>query len=666
MALVKGTPFAAAMLLLGIAAFPQAQTPPAKDLTQVSLEDLLNTKVTSVSKKEQTLSTAGAAIFVITQEDIRRSGATNIPDLLRMAPGVNVAQVNANTWAISIRGFNDIYADKVLVLIDGRSVYNPTFSGVNWDQQDVPLEDIERIEIIRGPGGTVWGGNAMNGVINIITKSSKSTPGGLISAGTGSQTAAQSLAQYGGTMGDNGTYRAFVHYFDQKSSIFPGGAPAADSYGMLHGGFRGDWQLAQRDTFTLQGDFQQSRIGDMTSGLFGPLLESSNQVTTGNILGRWNRTFSERSATSLQIYYDSDHRNLEPNDVDAHLGTIDLDFNHHLAVGSRHDFVWGLGYRSTGDRITPSNVITFTPSQQRTNLFSVFIQDQIKLSSEFSLTLGSKFEHNSYTGYETEPSAQLVWQVRPEHSLWLSASKAIRQPSRSDNGLEVGLASIPVGGGATGFLALFGNTDVEAEELRDYEAGYRALLNKHFSLDVVGFVSFYRRLRTEEPGSPYDYLVDGSTPVLLIPLNFENRAHARDYGGEVFATWTATSRWKMMAGYSQLRMDVTRDPSSLDTTVQQIPGFSPAHQFQIRSQWNPRPRWEWDASLAYTGPLTTTNVPGFARLDTRIGWHASESIELSLVGQNLLSPGHLEFIGTEGQLSTLVQRSVFGKVTWRF
>jgi iron complex outermembrane receptor protein len=652
----------AAILLSGIAALTQAQTPPAKDLTQVSLEDLLNIEVTSVSKKEQKLSTTAAAIFVITQEDIRRSGATTIPDVLRMAPGVNVAQVNANTWAISIRGFNDIYANKVLVLIDGRSVYNPTFSGVNWDELDVPLEDIERIEVIRGPGGTIWGANAMNGVINIITKSTKSTQGGLISAGTGSHTAAQGLTQYGGTIGDNGTYRAFAHYFDDKSSNFPGGGSAADSWGMIHGGFRGDWQLAPKDTLTVEADLQRSRIGDLTQSVTGATQESQGHDVNGSILGRWNHTFSDRDATSLQIYYDHNNRDLEPYDVFEHRGTIDLDFHQHLALGSRNDVVWGGDFRSTGDHILPSNPVVFTPSSQRDNLYSGFIQDQIALTSTLSVTVGWKVEHNAMTGYEGEPSAQLVWQVRPEHSIWLAASKAIRQPSRADEGLDVGVTTLPLGGGATGVLTVLGTPNIEAEELRDYEAGYRALVTKHLSMDVSGFVSFYRRLRTQEPGMPY---LDTNNS-FVIPLYFANMAHAQDAGGEASVTWTPTSRWKMIAGYSQLHMNVTRDPSSLDTTVEQTPGYSPSHQFQIRSQWNPRPRWEWDSSFAYTGRLTTPNISGIPRLDTRIGWHPTESLEFSLVGQNLLSPGRIEFIGTEGQMSTLVQRNVFAKVTWHF
>jgi iron complex outermembrane receptor protein len=324
--------------------------------------------------------------------------------------------------------------------------------------------------------------------------------------------------------------------------------------------------------------------------------------------------------------------------------------------------VWGGDFRSTGDHILPSNPVVFTPSSQRDNLYSGFIQDQIALTSTLSVTVGWKVEHNAMTGYEGEPSAQLVWQVRPEHSIWLAASKAIRQPSRADEGLDVGVTTLPLGGGATGVLTVLGTPNIEAEELRDYEAGYRALVTKHLSMDVSGFVSFYRRLRTQEPGMPY---LDTNNS-FVIPLYFANMAHAQDAGGEASVTWTPTSRWKMIAGYSQLHMNVTRDPSSLDTTVEQTPGYSPSHQFQIRSQWNPRPRWEWDSSFAYTGRLTTPNISGIPRLDTRIGWHPTESLEFSLVGQNLLSPGRIEFIGTEGQMSTLVQRNVFAKVTWHF
>src|SRR5580704_10973446 len=375
----------------------QAQTPPAADVANMTLEDLMNVQVTSVSKNEQKLSQTGAAIYVISQEDIRRSGATNIPDLLRQAPGVDVAQIDANTYAISIRGFNDRLADKVLVMIDGRTVYTPTISGVYWDQQDVPLEDIDRIEVIRGPGGTVWGANAVNGVINIITKNAGETKGGLVRTGGGSQNTASGLVQYGGEIGQSGAYRVFENYSNTGNLTLPGGQGAADGWHMFHTGFRSDWTLSPHDTMTVQGDFMQTGEGQTISVVFAnalPLMRTFNDsVATGagNFLARWNHTLSNGSTMSLQVYYDRYNRFDEG--VHEGLGTFDFDFQHHLRIGSRHDIVWGVGYRSTSDNHTAGYGKTYVPLSQANSLFSVFAQDQIRIAEALSLTIGTKLEH---------------------------------------------------------------------------------------------------------------------------------------------------------------------------------------------------------------------------------------------------------------------------------
>ena len=497
------------LLLLALAApfVLLGQKPVSRDLTDASLEDLMNMEVTSVSKKEQKLSKTGAAVFVITQEDIRRSGATNIPDLLRMVPGADVAQIDANKWAISLRGFNDRYADKVLVLIDGRSVYTPSFSGVYWDQQDVPLENIERIEVIRGPGGTVWGANAMNGVINIITKSAKATPGGLISAGTGSEDVARGLAQYGGRIGQSGAYRVFGEAFKIGNSVSPNGQEAADGWHMAHGGFRTDWDLSPRDTLMVQGDMYRTGESQTITSLMSnalPLPSTFNEqfsTNGGDVLGRWNRTLASGASLSLQMYYDrSDRREQGGGDT---LNTVDFDFQHHLTLGSRHDVVWGAGYRVVKDSITPGYATTFIPLDQTTSLFSTFVQDEIRLTNSLWLTVGSKFEHNAYTGFEYEPSARLVWTPTDRQAFWMSASRAIRQPDRADSGLQSDVATFPLPGGAFGVVRLLGNPNMKAEQLRDYEAGYRAQVRKRLSLDIATYASFYRNLLTNEPGAPF-------------------------------------------------------------------------------------------------------------------------------------------------------------------
>ncbi len=653
-----------------IAATSPAQSPPARDLTQFSLEDLMNVRVTSVSKKEQKLAKTGAAIYVINQEDIRRSGATSIPDLLRMVPGVDVAQIDSNQWNISIRGFAAA-ANKVLVLIDGRSVYVNTFSGVFWDVIDVPLEDIERIEVIRGPGGTVWGANAVNGVINIITKHSRDTKGGLVTAGAGSKETAAGLAQYGGDIGSQGTYRAFGQYANVDNSTFSGGQPAADGWHEWHAGFRSDWSLSSRDTLMVSGDLLTSAAGGTMTATFPDApprqAEVNRRLTniSGNVLGRWDHTLANGSDTSLQFYYNGLQRDGEAG-VNLSNSSADVEFKHHLAAGGRNDIVWGLDYRVTSDDVRPvaSYAFRINPPHRTDNLFGAFMQDEIRLSSSVFLTLGAKFEHNAYTGFEYEPSAQLVWTATDRHTFWASAARAIRQPARTDFGAQANVGTVPLPGGGVALATLSGNPDLQAENLYDYEAGYRAQIHPRLSLDFTGFLSYYRQLETTEPQTPYFAADPG---YLVVPLVFGNLARARDYGVELFATWDVTGRWKISPGYSLLRMTVKRDASSQDSAIEQIPGDSPQHQFQIRSLLNLRRNVEWDSSLMYVSALSHLAIPSYVRLDSRLGWRLGEFIEISLVGQNLLTPRHLEFFDASGTiLHTEVERSIFGKITWRF
>src|ERR1700678_2579206 len=475
---IAGRNFARRLALIaGLAGCSFAQKSNDPDLSQASLQDLMNIQVTSVSKKEQKLSEAGAAVFVIQQEDIRRSGATNIPDLLRLAPGVDVAQIDANRWAISIRGFNDQHADKVLVLIDGRSVYSPSFSGVFWDMVDVPLEDIDRIEVIRGPGGTVWGANAMNGVINILTKTAGSTQGSLISAGAGTQDHADTLVQYGGSAGQNGDYRVFGKFFDVGNSVFPGGQQAADGWLAGHAGFRSDWNLSQADTLTVQGDFLKTNESQTITSLFSnalPLTETFNdpiQATAANVLARWNHTLANGSQMSLQVY-DDYSRHLEEGFVDAQ-DTVDLDFQHHIALGSRNDLVWGLGARFIDSNYGAGYALTILPNHLFDQLYSAFVQDELKLTDSLSFTIGSKIEHNDFTGFELGPSVQLVWTPSGKQTVWVSAARAIREPSPLDDGLQLDAASFPLGSSFE-LVKLFGNPFMKAEDLRDFEAGSRA------------------------------------------------------------------------------------------------------------------------------------------------------------------------------------------------
>jgi iron complex outermembrane recepter protein len=646
-----------------------AQTAGSSDLTQASLEDLMNIQVTSVSKKDQKLFKAGASVFVITQVDIRRSGARNIPDLLRMVPGVDVARIDANTWAISIRGFNTRYSDKVLLLIDGRSVYTPSFSGVYWDQQDVPLENIDRIEVIRGPGGTVWGANAMNGVINIITKNSKDTQGGLITLGTGSEENASALAQFGGAAGGHGTYRAFGNYSNTEPSNLLNGGEGADGWHSLHGGFRSDWNLSSVDSLTVQGDLFETREGQTLTTVLDRQLPTVAtfsdriRVDGGNLLGRWNHQFQNGSDSSLQIYYDRFNRTDEA--IDEILNTVDVDFQHHFTAGSRHDIVWGGGFRQYSDNLTAGYDVAFTPAKKTDDLFSAFAQDQISLFKSLDFIIGSKVEHNPYSGFDWEPSAQLVWTPTNHQAVWLSASQAVRQPSRMDSAIRYDITTVPLDNNTFGVLTLLGNPKTETEKLRNYELGYRTQLGRRLSLDFAAFRSYYRNLETSEPGDPFTVDTPGA-PNVILPLYIKNLAKAQTYGGEIFANWNVARRWRVSPGVSLIHMRIAKDASSQDTTVQAAAGDTPEHQFSIRSFVSLKRNLDWDTSVFFVGQLADGPIPAYTRVDTRVGWRIGERLELSIAGQNLLRPFHVEFANAFEVNATQTERSVVGKVTWQF
>jgi iron complex outermembrane receptor protein len=634
----------------------------------MSLEDLMNVQVTSVSKKEQTLSRTGAAAYVITQEDIRRSGMTNLPDLLRLAPGVNVARVTANTWAVSIRGFNDRYSNKVLVLIDGRSVYTPGFSGVFWDQQSVPLEDIDRIEIIRGPGGTVWGANAVNGVINIITKRARDTQGGLVSLGTGSRDSARGLIRYGGKAGSKGFYRVFGQYFNVEKSVTAGGGPAADGWHGSQGGFRAEWDLSARDSLNVQGDLFETGEGQtLTTVLPHESFRTATfndrvKVRSGNLLGRWTHTFAGGSETSVQAYY-SRVRRLDQGRSDD--STADVDLQHRFAPSPRHDFVVGAAYRYSRLAFRATSSFGFYPSPLTASLYSTFVQDEMKLTPTLSLTMGSKFEHNAFTGFEFEPGAQLVWAPDTRRTLWFSAARAIRQPSWLESNSRIDAATFPLEGGGFGLFQILGKPGRRAERLMHFEAGYRTQIHKRLSLDGTVFRSYYHRLETLETETPF-FTLDPPPPHLVLPAIWDNRARARNHGVEVFATWSVTGKWRISPGYSFLHMRIRRDPGSNDDAVESSVGHSPRRQAQLRSSLNLARHWEWDVAAYYVGQLRNGPVPGYVRLDTRLGRRLGEFLEVSIAGQNLLAPRRLEFVNAYQLHPTQAQRSILGRVTWRF
>jgi iron complex outermembrane receptor protein len=653
---------------LSVMAVGWGQGPGQPDLSRMDVEDLMNVKVTSVSKREQKLSRTPAAVFVVDQDDIRRSGATSIPDVLRMVPGVNVQQIDANAWAISIRGFNSRYSNKVLVLIDGRTVYTPSFSGVFWEHVDLPLENIDRIEVIRGPGATVWGANAVNGVISIFTKSSRQTQGGLLTAAAGSQVRGLGTAQYGGTVGKRGAYRAFGKSFNVGNSAAADGSPANDHWTRAHVGFRSDWDLSRRDSLMVQGDLfanraNQTRRSSLMATPYDEIFNQRLDAAGGNLLARWGHTLGDGSQTSLQAYYDSYRRT--DFGVPEMLRTLDLDFQHHLTAGDRHDLVWGVAYRVSNSALSPGYPISFSPPSKTDSLFSTFLQNEIRISNSLWLTVGSKLEHNAYTGFETEPSARLVWNAPgSRHAAWAAASKAIRQPARAGTGIVTDLQEIPIGPNLVQSLRLLGNPNIKAEQVRDYEIGYRSELSKKLSLDAATFLSFYRDLESMEPQAMT--MIPGLPTKFVVPLLYDNKSRGVTYGGEVFLNWEAMSRWRISPGYSKLHATLRQHESSRGTAGASIAHGFPQNTFQLRSLVNLTGKMEFDQSLYYTGRRPGSTIPGHARLDLRLSRRIGESTVIDLVGQNLLRPRTTEFGDSFGVIGTQAVRSVYGKITWTF
>jgi iron complex outermembrane receptor protein len=650
-------------LLLALASAAVGQS----SLADATLEQLLQTQVTSVSKKEQRLGKAAAAVFVIHREDIVRSGASNLADVLRLAPGVDVAAIDNNSWAISIRGFNSRYSNKVLVLIDGRSVYTPDFSGVFWEHLEPPLEDIERIEVVRGPGGTLWGANAVNGVINITTRSARATTGGMLVARSGSDLYGDGMLRYGSTAGGRGAWRAFGRYFKTGSAGLPDGSDGADGWRRVHAGFRSDWDLSGRDSLTVQGDVFSNRQGQTVRSSLIPspldrVYAEQFESSGGDLLARWSHRFEHGAEMVLQGYYDTFRRtDLESPES---LRAFDLDLQYRFAAG-RHDIVWGLGYRRTNSGVEAGALVSLTPPFRSDGLYSGFLQDEIRIAPSVWATVGTKLEHNGYTGFEYEPGVRLAWAATPRTTLWAAAARAIRQPARLEMGVGVDLAAVPLDGNTVQTLRLTGNPDVKTEELRDYELGYRTDLSGGASLDVAAFVSQYRRLMTIEPGQPRVAIVPPLVRI-TIPLQYDNRASALTYGGEVALNWSAVPHWRLTSSGSYLHLNPRFDASSRDTMARADWMNVPAWMFQVRSQWDVTRKLKFDQWLSWTGRLPGGDTPSYTRLDSRLARSIGEFAEISIVGQNLLRPGTLEFPNAIRVIGTMAPRSVYGRIAWRF
>ena len=649
-----------------------ARSQQASDLTQKSLEDLMNIEVTSVSKKEQTTSQAAAAVFVISRDDIRRSGALNIPDLLRMVPGLDVAQINASKWAISARGFNGQYSNDLLVMIDGRAVYNPIFAGVFWDSQSIALENIERIEVIRGPGAAVWGANAVNGVINIITRSAADTQGGYVAAGAGNASTGSETIGYGGKVRGLGAYRAYAEGFQTNSLRTFAGLDGQDDWRFVHGGFRADTPLSAKDSLTTEGELYTGNAGELTSvpvSVQPPVtatLALRDRYSGWNALTRWGHTISPRSDTSLQVYFDRTIRSDSTYNIG--LNEFDVDFQHHVQPGTRQDIVWGLGYRVSSDSSTPFLRILFTPQDKRTQLFSSFVQDEIALRRDrLHLSLGARFERNSYTGFGVEPSGRLVWTPNSKNMVWGAISGAERTPSRTDTDVRVNYAALPGAGNLPILVSLFGNPNFKNERLTAFEIGYRNAWTSRFSLDSTVFYNRYRDLLSVEPGATGVETYPAPTH-LLLPESFGNGLYGETHGIELFANWKVASFWTLSPGYTFFSMHLHPFAGSQDfTDSAATEGGSPDHQAQLRSSgrlpWN----LQWNASAYFVNRLPAVSIPSYTRVDTGLIWHVGERLSMSVVGQNLLKDVHSEYAGPDSTVQPgMIRRAAYARIIWSF
>lgn len=659
------------LVLLFLAGCPLWAQVKSADLTDLSLEDLMDTKVTSVSKTEQKISRAASAIFVITAADIARSGATNIPDLLRMVPGLDVAQINANTWAINARGLNGRFSNELLVMLDGRAVYTPTFGGVLWDTLDLPLEDVESIEVIRGPGGTIWGANAVNGVVNIITKIAGETKGGMLVAGGGNLDQGFGTAQYGGGLGQNTDYRIFSKYFNQDHLPGPAGAVGVDGWHLLRGGFRTDSRLSGKDHLMVEGDLYSGRENAPVTFLpavTSPGLQNIDiraPLGGGFLNSTWDHAFSAASGTTLQVSFDRYQR---ADILQEDRNTFAIDFQHHFAWGSRQAMVWGGGYRFTDSSTRGNLTVSLTPPDLNMQTFSTFFQDEIALlPDKLYLTLGTKLEHNFYTGANWMPSARMSWTPGARHMFWAAISRADRTPSQTDTSVRANVGGFPGPGGLPVLVAFVGNPLFQDEQLTAYELGYRVALSPSLSLDVAAYFSDYQHQETAEPAAPF-FESAPAPPHLVQPFIFGNLMHGEAHGLELAANWKVTDRWMLSPGYAFEQVHLHLDAASHDTSsVRQEEGSSPVHSAQLRSHLALSRGVGWDASLYFVDRLRSGAIPSYTRLDTGITWRWTEQLSMSVVGQNLVKDRHLEFVDENGTVrSTLIKRSIYGKLTWQF
>ena len=642
------------------------------DFFDMDIAQLMQITITSVAKKPQNLSDSAAAVFVITQDDIHRSGVTSIPEALRMAPGIQVARIDSNKWAITSRGFAGNFANKLLVMIDGRAVYSPAFSGVYWDTQDTMLEDIDRIEVIRGPGATIWGANAVNGVVNIISKKASDTQGGLVSFGGGDHNQAMTGLRYGTSLGENSHGRAYIKYQKQDSfKLHETGSDANDDWDSLRTGFRLDGEEEGKSSWTLQGDFYSNNENQLLSPFWTAtppyVSEKKDDFETSgwNILGRWQAEISKTSSWTIQAYYD--YTNRDEVIMEQTHRTVDLDAQFQSQVGTRNNFIIGLGYRSVDADFSNTYQVSVEPGSRSENLYSGFIQDEIMLIADrLWLTLGVKWEHNDFTDNEFQPSGRLLWKATDTQTVWAAVSRAVRTPSEFEESGSITMAVIPTIPPDSTKIILNGSEHYGSENLLAYEAGYRWLVLSNVSFDVSVFYNDYDNLQTTEP-----VMSRSSTQ-----LYFSNNMSGATYGLELASDWKPTDWLKFQFGYTYIGFDLEVDSNSFSQRLdEKTEGTSPQNQFSVRSAININKDLQLNLWVRYVDSLNgfkaldsrdDVHVDDYLTFDANVSWRLTEKLELMLVGQNLLDSSHLEYVSEFSSPTTDIERSVYGKIIYHF
>jgi len=667
--------FSLACMAFPPAAWPQAQ-PPA-NLADATLEELMNVQVTSVSKTGQRLGKTAASVYVITAEDIRRSGLS-FPEMLRLAPGVQVARSSSGTWAISIRGFNDDSANKLLVLVDGRSVYNELASGVYWDTLAIPPNDIERIEVIRGPGAAIWGTNAVNGVINIITKSAKDAQGGQITGQAGSAPEFSASGRYGGTIGSKAYYRVGVQDTDMAAFTSTDGQKPANGWNNARANFRVDWNATNADSILFSGNIYRSEVGHQyptqpAGEPFPALLEAPTTDIGGSLLARWEHKFSNGSDVTGQFSWERNH----DRDVQTPLSydILGLDLQQHTAAGERQELVWGVDFHESLYRFaeTPIHPTLFLYSAQRLPnvndaLFAVFGEDQISLVREkVELIVGAQLSHSDFAGFQIQPTARLLWTPTANLSSWAAISRAVRTPSIYERSFDGIVTATPIQPPLFALVHLTGDPNFRSESVVAYEAGQRLQIGPRLSLDASAFYNVYQHLASVTTGQAIFIPGSGQLPPYLeIPTVFGNRRYGESYGGEVSATFNASNRWKLTGGYSMVEIHSNSYPGIYSDDSLRTEGGSPEHEFQIHSYLDLTSKIQLDSGIYYYGAMPALGVPRHLRGDLCLGWRPTEKWEFSAGVQDAFDPNHIEYISSRFNQLVEVPRNWYGKATWRF